>query len=46
LITTVIIPYLFPAFFDESKRTLKRNLIWSICIYFTFATEDRYKNLS
>jgi hypothetical protein len=38
LITTVIIPYLFPTFFDESKWTLKRNLIWSACIYFIFAT--------
>lgn len=29
LITTVIIPYYAQGFFDESKWTLKRNLIWS-----------------
>src|SRR5512145_2885239 len=29
LITTVIIPYYAQGFFDESKWTLKKNLIWS-----------------
>jgi LytTr DNA-binding domain len=29
LVTTVIIPYYAQGFFDESKWTLKRNLIWS-----------------
>lgn len=38
LLTTVVIPFLFPSYFNESKWTLKRNLVWSICIYFTFAT--------
>jgi hypothetical protein len=37
-LTTVVIPYFFPHFFNESGWTLKRNLIWSLCIYFTFAT--------
>ena len=38
LLTTVIFPYFFPAFFNESKWTLKRNIFWSACIYFIFAT--------
>lgn len=38
LLTTVIIPYLLPAYFNESKWTLKRNLIWNGYIFFIFAT--------
>jgi len=38
LITTVIIPYFFPGYFDEAKWTLKRNIAWSACINFFFAT--------
>lgn len=38
LLTTVIIPYLFPRYFNESKWTLKRNLVWSTWDFFTFAT--------
>jgi hypothetical protein len=37
LITTVIIPYFFPKFFNESKWTLKRNLLWNIIEFFCFA---------
>jgi hypothetical protein len=38
LFTTVLIPYLFPAFFDESKWTIRRNMIWSISGNFIFVT--------
>ena len=38
LLTTVIIPYLFPRYFNESKWTLKRNLVWSTWDFFSFAT--------
>lgn len=37
LITTVIIPLLFPLYFNEDKWTIKRNLIWVICINIIFA---------
>jgi hypothetical protein len=38
LLTTVLIPFLLPKYFNELKWTLKRNLVWSACIYFIFAT--------
>ncbi len=38
LLTTVIIPYFFPSYFNESKWTLKRNFIWNGYIFFIFAT--------
>jgi hypothetical protein len=38
LLTTVIIPYLFPRYFNESKWTLKRNLVWSTWDFLSFAT--------
>ena len=38
LITTVIIPLIFPLYFNEAKWTIKRNLIWVICINILFAT--------
>ena len=37
LITTVIIPLIFPLYFNEAKWTIKRNLIWVICINIIFA---------
>ena len=36
LITTVIIPMLFPGYFNEAKWTLKKNLIWVVWINFIF----------
>lgn len=36
LITTVLIPLAFPRYFDESKWTLKRNLLWVIGINIIF----------
>ena len=36
LLTTVIIPLLFPKYFNEKKWTLKRNLIWVIWMNFIF----------
>lgn len=36
LLTTVLIPLAFPKYFDESKWTLKRNLIWVIGINIIF----------
>ena len=38
LITTVIIPLIFPLYFNEAKWTIKRNLVWVICINILFAT--------
>jgi hypothetical protein len=38
LLTTVLIPYLFPRYFNESKWTLKRNLVWNTWVFFIFAT--------
>ena len=38
LLTTVIIPMLFPLYFNEDKWTIKRNLIWVICMNIIFAT--------
>jgi len=38
LLTTVLTPYLFPKFFNESKWTLKRNLVWNAWDFFCFAT--------
>jgi hypothetical protein len=38
LLSTVLIPYFFPRYFNESKWTLKRNLIWSALDFFSFAT--------
>jgi hypothetical protein len=38
LLTTVFTPYLFPRFFNESKWTLKRNLVWITWDFFCFAT--------
>ena len=38
LLTTVITPYLFPRYFNESKWTLKRNIVWSVWDFFCFAT--------
>ena len=37
-LTTVLIPYFFPGYFNESKWTLKRNFIWNGYIFFIFAT--------
>ena len=37
-LTTVLIPYLFPGYFNELKWTLKRNFIWNGYIFFIFAT--------
>jgi hypothetical protein len=37
LLTTVIVPFSFPKFFDESKWTLKRNLFWNVGEFFCFA---------
>jgi hypothetical protein len=37
LLTTIIIPYFFPKFFNESKWTLKRNLLWNVGEFFCFA---------
>jgi DNA-binding LytR/AlgR family response regulator len=37
-LTTVVIPCLFPAYFNESKWTLKRNFVWNAIIFFIFAT--------
>lgn len=36
LITTVIIPMLFPGYFNEVKWTLKKNLIWVVWTNFIF----------
>ena len=36
LISTVIIPMLFPSYFNEAKWTLKRNLIWVVWINIIF----------
>jgi len=36
LITTVLIPLIFPKYFDEAKWTLKRNLIWVMWINIIF----------
>ena len=36
LLTTVLIPLTFPKYFDESKWTLKRNLLWVIGINVIF----------
>ena len=36
LLTTVLIPLAFPKFFDESKWTLKKNLLWVIGINIIF----------
>jgi hypothetical protein len=38
LITTVLIPFLFPQYFNEDKWTIKRNLVWVACINLIFAT--------
>lgn len=38
LLTTVIIPFYFPRYFNESKWTLKRNLIWNTIVFFIFTT--------
>ena len=38
LLTTVVIPYFFPKYFNESNWTLKRNLTWNGVIFFCFAT--------
>jgi LytTr DNA-binding domain len=37
LITTVLIPLVFPWYFNEDKWTLKRNLVWVACINLIFA---------
>ncbi|MEJ2614597.1 MAG: LytTR family DNA-binding domain-containing protein [Ignavibacteriaceae bacterium] len=37
-LTTVLIPYYFPGYFNELKWTLKRNFIWNGYIFFIFAT--------
>ena len=36
LLTTVLIPFAFPKYFNESKWTLKRNLLWVIGINIIF----------
>ena len=36
--TTVFIPNILPHYFDESRWTLKRNLIWTVGDFFSFAT--------
>jgi hypothetical protein len=38
LLTTVFTPYVLPKYFNESKWTLKRNLVWSTWDFFSFAT--------
>ena len=38
LITTVLIPLFFPRYFNEDKWTIKKNLIWVVCINLIFAT--------
>jgi len=38
LLTTVLTPYVLPKYFNESKWTLKRNLVWSAWDFFSFAT--------
>ncbi len=38
LLTTVLIPFFFPGYFNESKWTLKRNFIWNGWIFFIFST--------
>jgi len=38
LITTVIIPMLFPLYFNEEKWTIKRNLVWVIYLNIIFVT--------
>lgn len=37
LITTLLIPLIFPGYFNEDKWTLKRNLVWVVCINLIFA---------
>lgn len=37
LLTTVLIPLIFPKYFNENKWTLKRNLVWVIWINIIFA---------
>jgi hypothetical protein len=38
LTTTVLIPLLFPRYFNESNWTLKRNLVWTFWIHCIFAS--------
>ena len=38
LFTTVLIPTLFPGYFNEPQWTLKRNLVWHVFDFFSFAT--------
>lgn len=38
LITTVLIPYLAQGYFDESKWTLKKNMVWSCVLISLFIT--------
>jgi len=38
LVTTVLIPLIFPRYFNEDKWTLKKNLVWVTCINLIFAT--------
>lgn len=37
LVTTVLIPFIFPQYFNEDKWTLKRNLVWVLIINVIFA---------
>jgi hypothetical protein len=37
LVTTVLIPLIFPRYFNEDKWTLKRNLVWVLGINLIFA---------
>lgn len=37
LVTTVLIPLIFPQYFNEDKWTLKRNLVWVLIINVIFA---------
>lgn len=38
LLTTVLIPLLFPKYFDEAKWTIKRNLTWVLWMNIIFVT--------
>ena len=37
LVTTVLIPLISPGYFNEDKWTIKRNLVWAVCINLIFA---------
>ena len=35
--TFILIPFFLPKIFNESRWTLKRSLIWSLCVFFIFS---------